>query len=117
MHAIHCRNRSVRRDVDLEMLTQIAAIVDYYKCYEAVDLFADIWISQLGGQLPATNSTGRGLSSLLFVSWVFRDDRTFKIATGEASRHATGPIDTWGFPIPQSIIGKQHESPRCRLVC
>lgn len=106
MNVIHCRNRSVPRDVDLEMLTDIAVVVDYYKCYEAMDLFVDIWFSRLRSQLPAAIGTGRSLSSWLFISWVFRDDRTFKNATKEASRCATGPIHTWGLPIPQSIIGK-----------
>lgn len=106
MNIIHCRSRSVPREVDLEMLTAIAAIVDYYKCYEAMDFVVGIWIPRLGSKLQSAISTDCGLSTWLFVSWVFQDDITFRATTKEASLRATGPIDTWGFPIPQSIIGK-----------
>lgn len=113
MSIIHCRNRSVPQEVNLDMLADIAAIVDYYKCYEAMDFFARLWIAQLRSGLHTDISSHRGLCSWLLISWVFRDDNIYKVTTKEASLHATGPIYTLGIPIPQSIIGKQ--SPECSL--
>lgn len=113
MNIIHCRSRAVPPYVSLEMLTGIAAIVDYYKCYEAMDFFARLWIAQLRSGLHTDISSHRGLCSWLLISWVFRDDNIYKVTTKEASLHATGPIYTLGIPIPQSIIGKQ--SPECSL--
>lgn len=74
-----------------------------------MDFFARIWIPQLVKRLPDDIRTDLGLNSWLLVSWVFRDDNTFKAATKEASLRATGPILRWGINLPQSIIGKQPQ--------
>jgi hypothetical protein len=56
--------------VDLEMLTKLAVLVDYYACYEAVEIVSDMWVDGLKGTLPTAYS--KDLVRWLFISWVFQ---------------------------------------------
>jgi hypothetical protein len=75
MHIIHGRNRQVPRLVSLEFLAKIAALVDYYKCYEAVEVFAELWLQGLKSHSQLPSQVGRDLVLWLFVSWVFADGK------------------------------------------
>ncbi|KFA49268.1 hypothetical protein S40293_08319 [Stachybotrys chartarum IBT 40293] len=66
---IHGHHRSVPRSISLEMLAKTAAIVDYFGCHEAVDIFADVWIQSLKGQIP--KSYGKESILWLSISCVF----------------------------------------------
>lgn len=103
MNIIHGRVRSVPRSVSLEMLVQIAVIVDYYDCHEVVELFADCWIRELSHSLPTEH--GRDLLLWLAVSWVFSQKALFKTMTEVAVKKSKGPLQTLGLPIPSRIVG------------
>ena len=103
MNIIHGRVRSVPRSISLEMLVQIAVIVDYYDCHEVVELFADCWIRELSHSLP--EEYGRDLLLWLAVSWIFSQKALFKAMTEVAVRKSKGPVQTLGLPIPSRIVG------------
>jgi hypothetical protein len=106
MHIIHGRNRQVPRLIDLELLAKVAVLVDYYKCYEAVELFVELWLQELKGKLPLPNQVCRELILWLCVSWVFGDADLFTSVTSIAVRYSQGPLETLGLPIPESVVGK-----------
>ncbi|KAH8658308.1 hypothetical protein BX600DRAFT_439476 [Xylariales sp. PMI_506] len=102
MNIIHGRVRSVPRSVSLEMLAKIAVLVDYYKCHEVVELFADCWIQELRQSLP--KEYGRELVLWLTVTWVFAQASLFLDLTEIAIKESKGPILTLDLPIPPVII-------------
>ena len=105
MNIIHGRNRNVPREVDLEFVTKIAVMVDYYKCREAVDLwFFDIWYNDL----PRPKGFGRDSILRLFISWVFSEDDLFETLTKTALENSKGPVSTLELAFPVDIIGIYH---------
>ena len=105
LNIIHGRNRSVPRPVSLEMLANIAAIVDYYDCHEAVEVFVDLWIPLLESTIP----TSYGIDCVLWlcISSVFSQDNTLRKMVELAIMDSTEPILAMGLPIPVRLLGKQ----------
>ena len=104
LNIIHGHTRSVPRVVDLTMLTKIAVLVDFYECYEAVEIFSNMWIDSLEGDSPQSISTK--LTQWIWVTWVFNKTHQFKAATQIARRQSKGSIETDGLPIPQIVLGQ-----------
>ncbi|EQB48386.1 hypothetical protein CGLO_12408 [Colletotrichum gloeosporioides Cg-14] len=103
---IHGKNSHVPRFVDLEMLSKIATLVDYYDCHEAVQLYGDIWIDGIKDNIP--NQCNRELVLWMLVSWVFSKEKIFNQVTRTAILDSKGPVPTLGLPIPQFIIGESR---------
>lgn len=108
MLIIHGCNRQVPRLLSLELLAKIAVLVDYYKCAEAVEVFAELWLRALRGtgQLPLAEVVNRDLVLWLLVSWIFGDDDVFTAVTRTALRQTQEPLPTLGLPIPDVVIGE-----------
>ncbi|KAK3304842.1 uncharacterized protein B0T15DRAFT_398894, partial [Chaetomium strumarium] len=104
MLIIHGCNRQVPRLVSLELLAKIAALVDYYQCLEAVEVFAGLWLQRLRSQRQLPEQVGRDLILWLFISWVFANGDIFTSVTTIALRQSQGPLPTLGLPIPEKII-------------
>lgn len=108
MNILHHRTRLIPRKISLEMLTKIAVLVDYYGCLEAVELWAEIWMAELGS--VASDQYSRGLLLRLTVAMVFPDKKSFSTLTKYAIRSSRGPIHTLGLPIPQQIVGELQKA-------
>ncbi|KAI0101463.1 hypothetical protein F4776DRAFT_658217 [Hypoxylon sp. NC0597] len=106
MQVIHGLNRKVPRSITLEMLAKIAVLVDYYKCHEAVALWSDIWIDQLGDTVPTT--LNRDLVLWILVASVLERGALFKKATKVAVLHCRGYLPTLDLPIV-SVADKIEE--------
>ncbi|KAK4136029.1 hypothetical protein BT67DRAFT_440163 [Trichocladium antarcticum] len=106
MLVIHGCNRQVPRLLSLELLAKIAVLVDYYKCAEAVEVFAELWLRALKGtgQAPITEVVNRDLVLWLFVSWIFGDDDVFTAVARTALWQTQEPLPTLGLPIPDTVI-------------
>ena len=104
LNIIHGHTRTVPRSVDLRMLTKIAILVDFFECYETIEVFSDMWINVFKDSLP--QSIGKDLTRWIWISWVFNNQDQFKAVTRIAERQSTGPIETHGFPIPDIVIGQ-----------
>lgn len=104
MNIIHGRVRSVPRSISLDILAQIAVLVDYYDCHEVVELFSECWIRDLSHNLP--DEYGRDLILWIAISWVFSQETLFEAMTEVAVKKSKGPLQTLGLPIPQRIVGK-----------
>jgi len=104
LNIIHGHTRRVPGVVDLTMLAKIAVLVDFYECYEAVEIFSNMWIDSLKEDLPQSISTK--LTQWIWVAWVFNKPKQFKAAMRIAGRQNKGPIETDGLPIPQIVVGQ-----------
>jgi hypothetical protein len=101
---IHGHHRSVPKSLDLEMLAKVAVIVDYYKCHEIVEVFADKWLKVL--QKGRTDHYGKASMLWLLISWVFSCPEIFERMAGLALKHSTRLILAEDVPIPGGILGK-----------
>jgi hypothetical protein len=104
MNIIHGRTRSVPRLISLEVLAKIAVLVDYYECAEVVEIFSDMWITELKEKMPETYS--RDTVLWICISWLFRKPEEFHTATTVALTESGSPIQDLGLPIPPGIIRK-----------
>ncbi|KAF4962827.1 hypothetical protein FSARC_9110 [Fusarium sarcochroum] len=99
---IHGHNRSVPRQLPLEMLAKVAVIVDYYDCLEAVETFAEIWVNAMAKS--QSDVYGKDSMLWLLVSWVFRHRAIFEKMARLAIMHSKRLIMVDDLPIPLSIL-------------
>ncbi|KAK3299776.1 uncharacterized protein B0H64DRAFT_469958 [Chaetomium fimeti] len=104
MNVIHSRGSKVPKAVDLETLAQIALVVDRFQLFDAVEVYADRWITNLESSSPDT--IDRDPIPWIYISHIFRHATIFQTATKLAAAQSTGPIPTHGLPIREKII--QH---------
>jgi hypothetical protein len=100
MNIFHHRNHKVPRTVTLDMLAKIAILVDYYECNEAVELFVDIWLTDLREKTPIPITYCRDLILWVWITWTFRRSGLFKDSTAVVIDQCTEPVRTLGLPIP-----------------
>lgn len=114
INAIHGRGSKVPRNVDLETLAHIALFVDRFQLLDAVEVYADRWISNLERADPDT--VGRDPIPWIYISHVFRHGDIFKEATKLATARSSGPIPTLGLPIKEKIIRTLSPTPYSSFV-
>jgi len=117
LNIIHGRNRLVPKQVDLEMMTRLAILVDKYQMVEAVESFSSPWIDGLLTReiLPNGYAEIGGISyrkriqRWLAVSWVFRRPNEFSKITAAAiiacSSNVADELDA-ELPIPEKVLGE-----------
>ncbi|KXJ84910.1 hypothetical protein Micbo1qcDRAFT_199005 [Microdochium bolleyi] len=109
MSIIHGRNKDVPLHVDIELLSKIAVLVDYYQCFEAVLFIAAKWLETLRWEVPST--AGRDLVLWVLASWTYQDPNLFETVTRTAIKTSKYEFSPLGLPIPQIIVdrrGHQH---------
>ena len=104
---IHGYHRDVPRLVSLEMLVQVAMIVDYYQCLESVEVYTDMWLEGLRSDFPTVY--GRDCILFLFTSWALSKQDMFRDMTRLALRHSQKLIEVHDFPIPADVLGKSED--------
>ncbi|KAL2071709.1 hypothetical protein VTL71DRAFT_12944 [Oculimacula yallundae] len=86
LNIIHGKTRLVPREVDIDLLARLAALVDYYNFHEIVELWSDFWIDKIKLEKciryrpepdQPTISQADALKRL-FVSWVFQKADAFR---------------------------------------
>ena len=86
------------------MLAKVAVIVDYYKCHEIIEVFAERWLKAL--QNSRTDHYGKASMLWLLISWVFSCPEIFESMAGLALKHSTRLISAESAPITGEILGK-----------
>ncbi|KAI3567930.1 hypothetical protein IWW34DRAFT_776182 [Fusarium oxysporum f. sp. albedinis] len=103
MRILHHKTREVPRAIGLERLAKIAVLVDYYGCHEAVEPWAETWISNIDEEMTESFYS-RDLLLKLTIAWVFSDKKRLRSLTNTAIRTSRGPIPTLGLPIPYQVV-------------
>jgi hypothetical protein len=107
LNIIHGYTRRVPRKISLEMLSDMAFLVDKYECLEAVEVFSDMWIDGIKSGIP--HSLMENLLRWLCIAWVFRRPTEFKRTTEIIEHESTGNVLMdlgYGLPIPSSVFGQ-----------
>ncbi|EZF68735.1 hypothetical protein H105_08753 [Trichophyton soudanense CBS 452.61] len=107
---LHGHSMNVPRKVTLRTLTDIALLVDTYKCLEAAESFADTWICALNSRLPKTYSEIAHMWT--YIAYVFEKTHIFQMMTKLAVKSSKRRI-TSHLPIPPTVflkVEKQREA-------
>ncbi|KAJ4416418.1 hypothetical protein N0V82_006760 [Gnomoniopsis sp. IMI 355080] len=113
MDSIHGRGRKVPKTVSLEMLAKVAVFVDAFRCFDAVEAYAERWFEKLGEDLPSEYD--RDMVLWIYASYVFRQSEVFKRATRTAVLESDGLIRTLGLQVRAGVI-KEIDIQRQKLV-
>ncbi|KAE8327617.1 hypothetical protein BDV39DRAFT_175370 [Aspergillus sergii] len=119
MLIIHHRSRMVPRQLSLDRIVEMARLVDYYECYEAVEPFVDSWlISQqlksLSSKYWIPGSVGSA-EKWIFISWVFNEAKPFKDASIYLESKSTAMVSFNRLPVPCSIQDAINSSRRALI--
>lgn len=104
MHIIHGQTRHVPEKVNIDLLAQIAAIVDDLECQNSIWFFAKRWLSQI--ESPNFQGMSKDLMRWILISFVFEESDIFKQTTNGAIRYSTSKLPTFDLPIRSKIIGR-----------
>ena len=103
---LHNRMRKVPKAINLDLLTDVAVLVDKYRLHDAMAFLSDLWVDSLKDSLPA--NIGDDLYKWICVSWVFRKPAEFKKATQIAQFQAESRLDGYAdLPVPDTVIGER----------
>lgn len=107
LNIIHGRVRQVPLKVNLDMLRNIAMIVEKYQMVEVVELYVKIWVKEL--PYPSADDFENDLLRWICVCWIFKLPVEFKritrIAVWDTSSKIEVPVDE-SFSFPHRILGR-----------
>ncbi|KAK7428164.1 hypothetical protein QQZ08_005404 [Neonectria magnoliae] len=104
LDAIHGHHRSIPTSLSLDMIAKVAIIVDYYKCQEIMEVFAEIWINALKKDIP--KSYGKESTLWLLICWVFSMSEGFAEMSMLAAKSSKTLLDAPDLPIPAHILSR-----------
>ncbi|KAL7793821.1 hypothetical protein V8C37DRAFT_377463 [Trichoderma ceciliae] len=102
MNTVHARNNKLPQETTLEMLANIAAIVDDLQCCNCVRFFAACWVTKLAIQPPSEISID--LARIILISSVFGLPELFESSTLQAILGSTTNMPFFGLPISSDIL-------------
>jgi len=105
LNAMHARSKLVPLEVNLNLLTQIAVLVDKYRLHDVVALFADMWVKHAESQ--NARFYFMDISQWLCISCSFRNKELFSTVTQCAIVQSKGnfTVGMADLPMPRNIIG------------
>ncbi|KAH7029903.1 uncharacterized protein B0I36DRAFT_412376 [Microdochium trichocladiopsis] len=104
---MHGKHFAMPQTVDLELLANIACVVDYYDCHEVVEPFVDQWIKALEPKPPT--AYGRQCMLWMSISWVFLRETALISMAQLAVIGCRGHIDDMGLPLPDVLLRRIEE--------
>lgn len=102
---IHAQFHKVPEEMTVEMLANIAVVVDDLNCRNSVSFFAKLWYSKLKDGL--CHEICSNLVRIIFISSVLGLSEVFKESTRIAIYYSPDLIPAYGFPIASEILGLQ----------
>lgn len=105
MKIVHGQTWDVPRSMNLELLTKIALVVDYYQFHQVIEpWYTNIWPRITN--FDVSQGYNKDFASRLFIHWVFSDADEFADLTKKIIRESREPLRAWNLALPMDIIGK-----------
>ncbi|KAL5358805.1 hypothetical protein BJX96DRAFT_173785 [Aspergillus floccosus] len=101
LNAMHGRQEQLPRKLSLDMLANVAVVVDYYQCHGVVDMAKELWLKELKPSFP--DGYSKKLTLWIWIAWVLRLEEEFTAATLIVIRQYSGAFTSLGFPIPLAV--------------
>ncbi|KAL2108118.1 hypothetical protein VUR80DRAFT_4263 [Thermomyces stellatus] len=113
------------RPMNITLLAEVARVVDYYGCIDAMSEISKVWFADLAlyGHCARSGSHTTiesyypdlfvsHIEMLVFVAWAFRQPVLFESVTGLAVASLKWPLEAEAYPIPQPIVDAVNEKRR-----
>ncbi|KAM3066352.1 hypothetical protein ACMFMF_010314 [Clarireedia jacksonii] len=113
VHIIHCKLKHVPLKVDLNLLTDIAILVDKYRMHEVTMIMAPIWSE---GVDKDTWKQYDNIIRWIFIAWVFDMHEKFQSATQVMLYSSEFSVSQWmrsknlDLPIPNHVLAEIEEA-------
>ena len=110
LNALHGKSSRIPKSLDLETIAKVASFVQAFQCHEAVEVYAERWLSQLK-TAPPTQYTAE-TASWIFISYVFRQPDLFRAATRTAISQGPALAAGQSGRIPEkvtSMVANVHQ--------
>ncbi|KAF5700464.1 hypothetical protein FMUND_14322 [Fusarium mundagurra] len=107
---IHGKPRGVPQNVELDLLSKIASIVDDLECYDALSFCSERWLSSYSGFYKLPERMDKTLAQLILVSFVFANEHIFQRCMQRATRYTCEGMPTFDLPIRADIPRHIEES-------
>ncbi|KAM3447817.1 hypothetical protein MY3296_008337 [Beauveria thailandica] len=111
LNVIHFRNDQVPDKLEKEELAEVAVIVDYFQCHEAMRFAVKSWIGTKRIEEVVNDAKpGRPLILWLLIASVFGIDAIIKAAAKTFIEHNEGPFESMGLPIAENITSRMNSA-------
>ena len=104
LNLMHGRIRAVPRKVNMDMLTELAILVDKYELLEITEIVLNSWLNGMDKNIK--EEFNNDLLSWICISYVFKKAKIFQRVTKIAQMQSRGPIEEHRLPIPESVLSK-----------
>ncbi|EMC97236.1 hypothetical protein BAUCODRAFT_51931, partial [Baudoinia panamericana UAMH 10762] len=101
LNVIHGWTRRVPRQLDIQILTQVASLIDKYELHETTEIFTDMWFEAVRPALLQDHH--QNLASRVFICWILQKPSEFNILTRKAILETDCGLENDGAPIPYWI--------------
>ncbi|KAH8711483.1 hypothetical protein HC256_008299 [Beauveria bassiana] len=111
LNLIHFHNDRVPVKLETKELAEVALIVDYFHCHEAMRLAVKNWIGEDRIKEVINNAKpGRELNLWLLIASVFEIDAIINAAANIIIEHNEEPFDSIGLPIAENITSRMDNA-------
>ncbi|KAL3593313.1 hypothetical protein FPOAC2_07609 [Fusarium poae] len=110
LNVIHGKSRTVPQTLDLDLLAEVASIVDDLECSDAILIFGHRWLMPFGMFYTLPKTMDKTLAQLILVSSVLEDTKLFYSSTKLAIQHSSDTVPSFDLPIRLDIIRRIEES-------
>ncbi|RFN48808.1 hypothetical protein FIE12Z_6863 [Fusarium flagelliforme] len=100
---IHGKTRDIPETVTLNLLADIASIVDYLECHDAVTFFGRNWLSRYS-TINLLCFMDKTLAQLIHTSFVFENASLFENVTRIAIKSSSQVVPTYDLPIQADVL-------------
>ncbi|PQK14208.1 hypothetical protein BB8028_0004g11380 [Beauveria bassiana] len=108
---IHFRNDRVPDKLEMEELAEVAVIVDYFQCHEAMRFVVKSWIREDRiKEVIDEAQPGRPLFLWLLIAYVFGIDAITNAAAKTIIENNRGPFDSMELPFSESITSRMNNA-------
>ncbi|KAL4878146.1 hypothetical protein BJY04DRAFT_221501 [Aspergillus karnatakaensis] len=110
---VHGRNHVVPRHVSYKTLLDMALLVDYYGCRDAVSMAAELWMDSLTHTVR--EKSARDMVGWVFIAITFRRRKVFYAATKALIEDSAVEITPGDLPIRPKIIDDLNKARETHL--
>ena len=102
---IHGKTRDIPETVTLNLLADIASIVDYLECHDALTFFGRNWLSRYS-TIDLLCFMDKTLAQLIHISFVFENASLFENVTRVAIKSSSQVVPTYNLPMQADVLCK-----------
>ncbi|KAI1355165.1 hypothetical protein F5Y01DRAFT_328029 [Xylaria sp. FL0043] len=104
LRVIHGQVLGISRNLPLELLLEIARVVDYLGCFEVMSFYTSTWVRHIESEIPAKSTVK--LLHWICIAAIFRENAVFKRCTRTVMIESRTEIPSLGLPVLSMISGE-----------